>query len=126
MATLTTDGQTLVVRLTPLEKLAAFRGDVRVPLSAVEEADVDTNPWQALRGIRAPGTGLPGVIAYGVRRYAGGQDFAALRGTRPAVRVDLNDSSPFGRLVISVSDPQASAGAVRAAAERAREGGLRG
>jgi len=43
-------------------------------------------------------------------------DFAAVRGERPAVRVDLGDESPFGRLVVSVSDPESTVAAIRGAA----------
>ena len=58
-----------------------FHGDIAVPLSAVREVSVEPDPWSALRGIRAPGTGFPGVIAYGVRRMTGGRpDFAAILG----------------------------------------------
>jgi hypothetical protein len=69
MARLKIDGSDLVVKLSLLEKMGAFHGNIRVPLSAVRAADADPEPWSALRGIRAPGTGLPGVIALGVRRY---------------------------------------------------------
>ncbi len=113
MAEVVVEAADLVVRLSPLEKLAAFRGNVRVPLAAVKSVEVDPLPWGALRGMRAPGTGIPGVIAYGVRRFAGGKDFAALRSRRPALRVDLDNSSPFGRLVVSVPDPEATAARLR-------------
>jgi hypothetical protein len=57
------------------------------------------------------------VIAYGVRRLTGQRpDFAAVLGGRPAVRVELDLPSEFGRLVISVADADAAASAVRAAA----------
>lgn len=107
MPALETDGDALVVRLSRAEQLLAFRGDVRFPLSAITSVDVEPDPFGALRGIRAPGTGWPGVIAYGVRRYAGGRDFAAVRSKRPALRIDLDDSAPFARLLISIKDPQA-------------------
>ena len=116
MATLMLDGPDLVVRLSPLEKLAAFRGNVRVPLHAVRSAQAEPDPWSALRGIRAPGTGIPGVIAYGARRFDGGPDFAAVLGSRPAVRVDLDGESPFARLVVSVADPDSTVAAIRGAA----------
>ena len=120
MATLITDGDALVVRLSALERLTAFRGDVRVPLSAITSVEVERDPFGALRGIRAPGTGWPGVIAYGVRRYSGGQDFAAVLSKRPALRIDLDDSSPFGRLLVSIDDPQAWVNMIRDAAQAAR------
>ena len=120
MATLTTDAGALVVQLSALEKLAAFRGDVRVALSAVTDVEVEPDPWSALRGIRAPGTGWPGVIAYGVRHYRGGTDFVAILSHRPAVRVELDETSPFARLLISIEDPQAWVEMIREAAGHAR------
>jgi hypothetical protein len=118
MATLTAEGDELVVGLSAWEKLAAMRGDVRVPLAAAESIAVDPDPWSALRGVRAPGTGWPGAIAYGVRRATGGRpDFAALRGKAPAIKVELAGAA-FGRLVVSVPDPQASVAAIEAALVR--------
>ncbi len=119
MATLVTDGDALVVRLSALERLAAFHGDVRVPLRAITGVEVEPDPFGALRGIRAPGTGWPGVIAYGVRRYSGGQDFAAVRSKRPALRIDLDGSSTFGRLLITIDDPEAWVAMIREAADSA-------
>jgi hypothetical protein len=104
----------LVVELSFLEQLAAFRGDVRVPLSAVSSIAVEERPWQALRGFRAPGTGLPGVIAYGTRLVTGGApDFAALHGRGPAVRVELCAGAPFGRLLVTVDDPVSAVAAAQ-------------
>ena len=115
MARIFVDGPDLVVGLSLLEKLGAFRGNVRVPLSAVRSAEVDPDPWSSLRGTRAPGTGFPGVIALGMRRRIGGWDFAAVHGKGPAVRVDLDRPAHFGRLVVSVPDPQQTAAAIHAA-----------
>ena len=115
MARLIIDGPDLVVGLSWLEKLGAFRGDVRVPLSAVRAAEADPEPWSALRGIRSPGTGIPGVIALGTRHYADGRDFAALRGRGPAVRVDLDGQAKFARLVVSVRDTEKTVAEIHAA-----------
>ncbi|MGO9899291.1 MAG: hypothetical protein ACLP0J_06295 [Solirubrobacteraceae bacterium] len=117
MADVTAQGDQLVVRLSPLERLAALRGDLRLPLSAVSDAAVERFPWRALRGIRSPGTGWPGVIAFGVRRLTGDRkDFAAVLGKRPALRVELNPPSPFARLVITVDQPAVAATQIRMAA----------
>jgi hypothetical protein len=121
MATLRAEGDELVLGLSAWERLAALRGDVRVPLTAVESVSVDPDPWHALRGMRAPGTGLPGRIAYGVRRLTGGRpDFAALRGRDPAVRIELGEPAAFGRLIVSVADPEAAVAAVEAALSDSR------
>jgi hypothetical protein len=116
MPELIVDGSDLRVELSPLGKLAALDGGPRVPLRAITSVQVDPDPWSSLRGIRAPGTGFPGVIAYGTRvRLRASPDFAALRGRAPAVRVDLDDSAPYGRLVITVPDPAATVDRIRAA-----------
>ena len=85
MATLTVDGNHLVVLLSALEKIGALRGNISVPLASVRVVRVSDTPWSELRGIRAPGTGLPGVISLGSRRGGGIHDFAAVYGRRPAL-----------------------------------------
>lgn len=106
----------LVLQLSFLEAVAAFRGDVRVPVASIQQVSVEGRPWRSLRGFRAPGTGLPGVIAYGVRLATGGApDFAALHGRGPAVRVELRPGAPFGRLLVTVPDPDAAAASIERA-----------
>jgi hypothetical protein len=112
VASLIVEGTDVVVRLSPLEKLAALRGNVRLPVTLVRAASVEPDPWVALRGVRSPGTGWPGVIAYGTRRFRGGKDFAAVLGHRPAVRLELDPQSPFSRVVVSVADPEGAAARV--------------
>ena len=117
MAELVAQGTELVVRMSGLERFAAMRGDVRVPLSAVRSVSLVPDPWKALRGIRSPGTGWPGVIAYGTRRMTGERpDFSAVLRNRPTVLVELDPPSEFGQLLISVTDGDGTVAAVRAAA----------
>ncbi len=121
MASLVIERDELVVRLTQLEQLAALRGDVHVPLCAVQSVCEEGSPYDALRGIRAPGTGLPRRLAYGVRLFTGDRpDFAALHGCGPAVRVELAGEAPFGRLLVTVDDPRAAIATVQDGLERAR------
>ena len=109
------DGTELVLHLTGVEKAEGFHRDIRVPLSAVSAVRVVDSAWQGeLRGMRAPGTGLPDVIAVGTRRGGFGKDFAAVHGTGPAVVVEL-EGAEFGRLVLTADDAEAMAAPVRAA-----------
>jgi hypothetical protein len=102
MATYSIEGDELVVAMSGLEHLGALRGDVRVPLSSVQAVRVSTNPWSELRGIRAPGTGFPWVIALGTWRGRFGRDFAALYRGQAAVVVEL-EGAEFSRLIVSCS-----------------------
>lgn len=109
------DQEKLAVRLSFLEKLAAFRGDLCLPVACIQDVVLEPQPWRALRGFRAPGTGLPRVLAYGVRLATGGPpDFAALHGRGPAVRIELTPGGPFGRLLVTVPDPGFTVNAARA------------
>jgi hypothetical protein len=114
MAELRIEGDELVVEMSALERVGAFHGDVRAPLSAVRAVRVAEDPRPELRGLRAPGTGIPGVIALGSRRGAG-HDFVAVYHDGPAVVVEL-DGAEFERLVVTVPDPEGVADAVRTAA----------
>jgi hypothetical protein len=115
VASLEVQSDELVIRLSGVEQAAAMRREVRVPLAAVANVCAERDPWGALRGVRAPGTGIPGVVAYGIRRVTGGApDFVAIHGCGPAVRVDLAPGAPFGRLVVTVDDTERAVAAVRA------------
>jgi hypothetical protein len=103
MARVGREGDELAVRLNDLEKAGALRGDVRVPMSSVRSVTVSTTPFRDLRGIRAPGTGLPGVVALGTWRYRGGKDFAALYRGGPALVIEL-DGAEYRRLLVSAHD----------------------
>ena len=74
----------LAVRLCSLEKIGALRGDIRLPLASFRVVRISDTPWSELRGIRASGTGVPGVISLCTRRGAWRPDFAAVYGRRPA------------------------------------------
>jgi hypothetical protein len=95
----------LVLRLTAAEHLEGMHRDIAVPRSSVRSIRVTEDVWSELRGIRAPGTGLPGVIAVGTRRGSFGKDFAAVHGSGRGVVVELVGQE-FDRLVVTVADPE--------------------
>jgi hypothetical protein len=115
MARLIVDGPDLVVGLSWLEKLGAAHGNVRVPLSAVRSAVAEPQPWDAVRGSKLAGTGIPGVAVLGTRYFDGGRDFVAIRNGRPAVRVELGDDASYAQLLVSVSDAESTVAAIRGA-----------
>lgn len=118
MAELTVDGTDLVLHLHGVEKAEGVHGDIRVPLSAVTAVRVVDSAWHGeLRGVRAPGTGVPSVIAVGTRRGGFGKDFAAVHGKGPAIVIEL-EGAEYGRLVLTANDAEAMAAPVRAALAR--------
>jgi len=106
----------LTVRLSAWESGLALHRSFDVPLHAVRDVARAEDAWTALRGIRAPGTGWPGLIAYGTFRHSGLRDFAAVWKHRPAVVVDLDPTgASYARIIATVADPEMDVAAIRRA-----------
>jgi len=103
VAALVVEGLDLVVKMSELEKFEAVHPDVHVLLSTVRAVRVVEDAWPELRGIRAPGTGIPGVIAVGTRRGSFGKDFAVVHGRERAIVVEL-DGAAYSRIILTAQD----------------------
>jgi hypothetical protein len=111
MAELTVDNNDIVLRLSVLESLAAWRREVRVPVHALRMVQVDDAPLARLARWRLPGVWWPGSLALGTSRRCGRREFAAVR-AQPALVLDF-EGAHWDRLVASHPD------AVRMAADLA-------
>jgi hypothetical protein len=61
--------------------------------------------------------GIPGVLILGTRGFGRDRAFAAVHGSRPAVRADLDTAtSSFSQFLVTVADSEATAAAIMAAA----------
>ena len=109
MASLVIDKDSVAVRLSLWERIAAFRGDVVIPRSCVREVQI-IDPLRDIRGWRAPGTAAPFLGAYGTYRRRRHKEFLALRWRRAhrrrAIRLTL-EGHKFDSVAISVPDPAA-------------------
>lgn len=93
----------MVLELSRNERLGAFHGDVRVPVSSVASVRPVESAVREARGLRAPGTAFPGRIALGTWRRRGSKDFVATHRRGPGVVIELEGQN-FGRLVVSGTD----------------------
>jgi len=115
MAQLIVDRGDLVLRMSRLERIGGLHGDIRVPLGAVAEVAITERPFGEVRGMRAPGTGLPGRIALGTwRARRGEKGFAAIYRGKHGVIVRLREGE-FAWLCVSADDPQGVVARIRAA-----------
>jgi hypothetical protein len=112
VASLIVEGADLVVKMAEIEKFEAMHTDLHVPLATVRSVRVVEDAWPELRGIRAPGTGIPGVIAVGTRRGSFGKDFAVVHGRETAVVVELAGAA-YSRLIVTTADAENVAAAIR-------------
>jgi hypothetical protein len=105
----------LVVHVTGIDKVLAFRSRLEVPLAHVAGVDLgerDARSWW--HGIRAPGTSIPGLITAGTFIQHGELVFWDVHRPEQAVAVDLRHES-CAKLVVGVDDPVATVEAIRAA-----------
>lgn len=80
----------VVIRLTAAEKVAALhRRDITLSRAAITSAIITDDPWVWIRGVRSPGTHVPGKLAVGTWRSLSGHDFVLARSGRDAVVLDL-------------------------------------
>ena len=114
MATIRREGDEVVVKLNDLERLGALHGDLRVPATAVRTVRLTEQPFREIRGIRAPGTGVPRVLALGTWRYSGGKDFVVVHRNEPGIVVEL-EGAGFKRLIVSSHDAALLADALQPA-----------
>ena len=103
MAQVIEENGELVIRLSLREKIFALHGNPRakaVDLIATTESE---NPWskEVLRGVRAPGTGIPYVVLLGTMRFKSGKDFTAIYKRGP-VRIYEFKAGEFKRWVVSM------------------------
>ncbi len=115
MATISLEHDTLAIRLAPLERLFAVRGDLTLPLQTIASAESVPDGLAAVRGLRAPGLGVPGRVKYGTWRRRDGGTVALVRGRGPALRI----RSSAGRVRdLLVSTPRADELAAQITAAR--------
>jgi len=102
MVRLLVDSDELEVQLSPLERTLALRKlSVRVDRAHIRKVQLTDDPFTWLRGVRAPGSHVPGRLAYGTWHSVFGSDFAAVRTGRPGVVIDLEGDPEFERIVVT-------------------------
>lgn len=113
------DGE-LLLKLNPVEQLAALRRSVRAPFAAVKSVRVDQRPWsgvllEARMGFAAAGAPGNRLITAGPRaKTADGADLVAfVYLNRPSVVVDVDDGGRRMLIVASARHPERVARAVR-------------
>jgi hypothetical protein len=101
VASLDVVGDELVLHLGPWERVGGLqRADLRVALRKITDARSVDNAYAEVRGLRVPGTGVPGVLLLGTWRKRGLKQFVAVRGRGPGCVIDLAGER-FDRWVVS-------------------------
>ena len=102
MAKVIRNGNQIELKLSNWEKIGAFHPNLVSDISWLTDQYQVEDPWtlQTLRGIRAPGTGIPYVIMLGTLLHRKGRDFAAVYKRRPVTIYEFNQG-PFKRWIVT-------------------------
>jgi hypothetical protein len=113
-------GSTLIIHVMGIHKILAFKSQLEIPLSHVVGAEIDpgtVQEWGNLFvGVRAPGTGLPGVIRAGTYYTSDGKVFWDVHDPHKAITIKLADET-YSKLVVEVADPAATIAAIEQAVQ---------
>jgi len=92
MAILVTDGTEIRLKMSPLERLGALVSPPTARLDQVQSIQFIDELWSkdVLRGVRAPGTGLPYMVLIGVMRGRGYKDFCVIKRRKPGVIITFS------------------------------------
>jgi hypothetical protein len=108
----------LLVRPVGLVRVWALSTGINVPITAV--VDVGVHPRKGLlRGWRAPGTHLPGVMTAGTFRSRGEKDLWMAGRAEQVLVIELHGET-YRHVIVQVEDPAAATEALRAAMNRER------
>jgi len=105
MAQVLVDGDQLIVEVEGLDKLWSLKSRLVIPLANIRGATDDPGIIKERKGLRFPGTHVPGVITAGSFRTDGEWVFWDVRDPSMAVVIELEDQE-YTRLIVQVPDPR--------------------
>ncbi len=113
---------TLIVHVLGWHRLWSLKSRIEVPLVHVSSAEVDLEIARRERwkGIKAPGTHLPGVIKAGTFYQWRERVFWDVHDPDKTVVIQLRNEH-YSRLVIEVEDPSVTVASIKQALGRSRE-----
>ncbi len=108
MATISVAGDNLVVEVTGIDRVLAFKRRVTVPIEHVVTIGQDVRLGRPLMpGFPWMANSFPGVFTAGSYLRKGKWSFWVVHDPKQAVLIELRDEH-YSRLVIEVHDPQAT------------------
>jgi hypothetical protein len=91
-----------------LDKLWAFQGRLEIPIAHIRGVHADPNIARGWwKGLKAPGTSIPGVIRAGTFYQDGKRVFWDVHDPDKTVVIDLHDER-YDQLIIEVTEPSAT------------------
>lgn len=106
MAKIVVDGDAVKVKMSTWERIGALRSEVRQPVAAVAEVQRVDNARQQVRGLRLPGTGIPGHTLLGTFVKAKHKTFSASYRNDPGYVITFKGCE-FTKVIVSMAPSDA-------------------
>jgi hypothetical protein len=118
MVEVSVNGDKLSLEVKGLDKLWALKSHLEIPLAHIK--GVQANPpgvrdW--FKGLKSPGTNIPGVITAGTFYQDGKRVFWDVHNPDKAIAIELNDER-YNMLIVEVANPDATIGMITSAIGR--------
>ncbi len=115
MVDVSISGDNLELRVHGADKLWALKSSLEIPLRHIAGIRADLSIAHAWwRGIRLPGTNIPGVLTAGTFYQHGKRVFWDVHDPENTVVIGLRDER-YDELIVEVADPQITVEQIRAA-----------
>lgn len=118
MTTIELTDTMLIVNVEGFDKILALKSQLQVPLSHVVDAEIDPHTDEEFRrlfiGIKAPGTGLAGVVRAGTWYTDEGKVFWDIHHPENAITIHLADDT-YSKLLVEVANPVEAVAAIQEA-----------
>ena len=118
MAEIEITSTSVIVHIRGADRFLALKSELEVPFEHIAGVDASVpEAHQIWHGLRVGGTNLPGVITAGRFIHQGEWAFWDVHDPDTAIAIRLHDEH-YGKLIIGVDDPVATARAITSAIQR--------
>jgi hypothetical protein len=93
----------LILNVKGIGKFLALKSELVIPLTNIKGVTADPGAFDMPKGLRAPGTAVPGLIYAGTFYHDGDKVFWDVRNRANALVIELANEE-FNRLIVEVAD----------------------
>lgn len=101
MVIVTVDNDNLILNVKGLGKFLALKSKLVIPLANIKGVTADPGAFDMPKGLRAPGTAVPGIVYAGTFYHEGDKVFWDVHNRANTIVIELANEE-FNRLVIEV------------------------
>ncbi|MBT3501934.1 MAG: hypothetical protein HOB40_10150 [Candidatus Marinimicrobia bacterium] len=92
--------------LKGLHKLWAFKRKIQIPVSSIKNVKKDPTAMKGIwKGLRFPGTHIPGIIVAGTFRSKGEKHFWNVTNKEKTIVIDI-EGGHYDKVIVDVNNPE--------------------